>query len=744
MRATSAVIAVLLACAACDRSRDPAPPVRYVAESECAGCHPAEGRAWTGSHHDRAMEDATSTTVLGDFGDVTVEHGGTSTRFFRRDGAFFADTVGPDGARRAFQIRYTFGIEPLQQYLVDLPGGRLQALTVAWDTVRARWFDLYPDERPTPGDPLHWTGLYLNWNAQCAECHSTGLEKRYDAATDSYATRWAAIDVGCQACHGPGATHVAWARATAGHTPAGSDVGLVAAYVRRDAASEVESCAPCHARRHRVSGEDGGMAPFLDHYLPETLRDGLYHADGQILGEVYEYGSFVQSKMYARGVRCSDCHDPHSARLRAEGNALCSRCHDPDGDPRFPTLARKTYDAPSHHFHPDGSPGARCIACHMPSRHYMVVDERHDHSLRIPRPDLSERVGVPDPCTACHTDRSDRWAADAIAAHRGSGEPAPHPGETLAVARAGRSEARPGLLALAADTSQPAIVRATALELLAGSGRDGAAALAAATGDPDPFVRATAVGGLDRGGADLRRLAASRLADPVRAVRVQAARVLATPPRTPVGPQDDTAFRTALAEHEAALRLEADGPAAHLNLAVLAEGEQKPHAAEREYRVALGRDPRFLPARFNLATLLNAEGRNRDAETVLREGIALVPGDGELHYSLALLLAEMGRDADALAALGRAVELLPGRARVRYNYGLALQQRGRQLDAERALLAAHDLDPADADVVHALAIHYVQRGRRREGLRFARALAVLRPASPAAAELLRSLADEDR
>jgi predicted CXXCH cytochrome family protein len=687
------------------------------------------------------MEEATASTVLGDFADVAVEHGGTSTRFFRREGAFFANAVGPDGTRGDFRVRYTFGVDPLQQYLVDLPGGRLQALTVAWDTVRNRWFDLYPDERVAPGDPLHWTGLYLNWNAQCAECHSTGLEKRYDPATEAYATRWAALDVGCQACHGPGAAHVAWARSAGASASSASDRGLVAAYVRRDARGEVESCAPCHARRHRVSGEDGTMTPFFDHYLPETLRPDLYHADGQILGEVYEYGSFVQSKMYARGVRCSDCHDPHTARLRADGDAVCTRCHVPEGDPRFPTLVRERYDTPAHHFHPEDSSGARCVACHMPSRLYMVVDERHDHGLRIPRPDLSERFGVPNPCTTCHTDRSAGWAAGTLAARRPSGEPPRHFAETLAAARAGRLDVRPALIALAGDPSQPAIARATALELLGGTGADGAAVLAAATADPDPFVRATAVGELDRAPIELRRLATSRLEDPVRAVRVAAARALATPPRVPVEATSEPAWRRALAEHGAALRLETDGPSAHLNLAVLAAGEGKPDVAEREYRTALRLDPRFLPARFNLVVLLNAAGRNADAEAILRDGIAIVPEEGELHYSLGMLLAEMGRGADAVAAFARAAELLPGRARVQYNYGLSLQQRGRQAEAERALRAAHDLDPTDADVVQALAVHYAERGRRREALAYARRLAAMQPGSPVAADLVRGLED---
>jgi Flp pilus assembly protein TadD len=380
----------------------------------------------------------------------------------------------------------------------------------------------------------------------------------------------------------------------------------------------------------------------------------------------------------------------------------------------------------------------------MPSRFYMVVDERHDHSIRIPRPDLSERLGTPNACNACHPERSSAWAAQEIATHRGSGEPRRHFAETLAAARTGRRDAGPALLALVADATQPAIARATALELVRGDGVDAVRAVVAAAADPDPLVRATAVGALDRVAPAARSAAASHLDDPVRAVRVAAARVLATPPRTPVEAKDDVAFRRAQDERRAALRLESDQPSSHLNLAVLAEGEGRTDVAEREYRTALALDPRFLPARFNLTTLLNGAKRNAEAETILRDGIALVPADGELYYSLGLLLAEMDRGAEVVPALARAAELLPGRARVQYNYGLALQQRGRQADAEKALLAAYDLDAADAEIVNALTVHYLQRGRRQEALRFARELARLAPQSPEVARLLRTLEDGAR
>jgi predicted CXXCH cytochrome family protein len=608
---------------------------------------------------------------------------------------------------------------------------------VGWDTARRRWFSLQPGERMAPGDPFHWTGRYQSWNAMCAECHSTDLRKGYDAASDGYATTFAEIDVACEACHGPGAEHAAAAEAgRAATTPgAGLRVRFDAAHPR----TEIEACAPCHARRSRAAAEDLHGRAFLDDFAPSTLREGLYHADGQILEEVYEYGSFLQSRMFAAGVRCSDCHDPHRLRLRAEGDALCTRCHSESPDPRFPGLRAKRYDAPEHHHHAQGAPGARCVDCHMPERTYMVVDARRDHSLRIPRPNLSAKLGTPNACNACHAGREPAWAAAAIARWYGPDRrQEPHWGEVFAAARARAPEAGPALVALARDAKQPAIVRATALELLPAEGREAGSALLEAISDPEDLVRLAAARSLDRLPFEARLEPAERgLRDPLRAVRLEAARALGPLASEFLAPPDRRALFAALREYEARERADADLGPAHHNLALLAEAGGDPQTAEIEYRAALRLDPEFQPARVNLATLLSRLGRHAESEALLREALARAPQDGEIHYSLGLLLAETERNAEADGFLREAARLLPQRARVRYNHALALQRLGRAAEAEAELLSARAAAPDDPDVLHALVVLYAQSQQWERALPHARALVELSPGEGPRALLLR-------
>ena len=141
----------------------------------------------------------------------------------------------------------------------------------------------------------------------------------------------------------------------------------------RTSSREIDMCARCHARAARIS-DDGvhGKPPHDTHRLA-MLDEGLYWTDGQIRDEVYEWGSFVQSRMSAAGVTCSDCHEPHTQALRRPGNEVCAQCHQP-----------AKYDAASHTHHPPGTPGAACVSCHMPTTTYMQIDVRHDHSLRDP------------------------------------------------------------------------------------------------------------------------------------------------------------------------------------------------------------------------------------------------------------------------------------------------------------------------------------------------------------------------
>ena len=777
--------------------------VAHVADADCAACHRAEFDAWTGSHHDLAMQVATPETVLGDFGDAAFTHHGVTSRFFRRGDRFFVNTEGPDGSADDFELTHTLGVEPLQQYLAPFAGGRLQSLPFAWDTARNRWFHLYPDERIEPDDPLHWTGRYQTWNLQCAACHSTDLRKGYDIEADTYDTTWAEIDVGCQACHGPGGRHVALTREAAGEgddvalgvgggtvsadgadgvsagtgggravPPIGADGGagvptagttgavveapgsggestepaggrgLVAPFSAGDPAAELEACAPCHSRREQLTPVAAHGGPLLDDYLPARLAEGLYHPDGQILDEVYVYGSFVQSRMHAAGVRCSDCHDPHRLTLRADGNAVCTRCHRERPVDRFPTLAPGRYDTPAHHHHEPGAAGAQCVNCHMPERTYMVVDPRRDHGFRVPRPDLSAALGTPNACTGCHVDRDDAWAADAVASW--SDPPPPHFAPAFAAGRAGDRAAESDLAAIAADRDQPAIVRATALELLRPLGRAGVAAARAALDDPDPLVRATAAGGLDALGPPARRAAIEPLlADPVRAVRLEAARALAEawagdPAPTPGDPR-----ASAAAEYLDAQAAVADMAPARLGLGAVRERQGARDRAEAEYRAALVLDPRFTPARFNLANLLNAQGRNPEAETVLRRGIDHDPDEPELHYSLGLLLAEEDRLDEAVESLARAAGPT-ARARVHYNYGLALQQAGRIDEAEAALREARQRDDRDPDVVLALARLLMDQQRWSEAEEPASALVRLVPGAPGPQRLLNEIRIRER
>ena len=176
----------------------------FVGSAGCAACHAKEYAAWQGSQHRAAMQEATEKTVLGNFDGARFSYAGATSTFYKRDGKFFVKTDGPDGKPAGFPVPYTFGVHPLQQYLVELPGGRLQALSIAWDVDKKRWFHLYPNEHVTAEDELHWTRPAQNWNYMCADCHSTALRKNYDVAADRFATRWAEISVGCEACHGPG------------------------------------------------------------------------------------------------------------------------------------------------------------------------------------------------------------------------------------------------------------------------------------------------------------------------------------------------------------------------------------------------------------------------------------------------------------------------------------------------------------------------------------------------------------
>jgi predicted CXXCH cytochrome family protein len=719
-------------------TRAAAANVAYVKNDLCVSCHEPEARAWVRSNHAHAMAVPTDSSLHGDFGGVEFQRDGVTTRFFMREGKYRVRTDGPDGKPAVFDVAYTFGEEPLQQLLIAMPGGRLQPLQVAWDRVKSRWFRLLPEEKMPAGDVLHWTGRYQTANTMCLSCHTTGYEKRYAADADTFDSRWVETSVTCQSCHGPGELHVRWARRhpralgtrAAGDTDMGR-LGLVADTRHADPRRRIEICAPCHSRRSEITAAAVPGEPFLDHHLPSLLEPGRYHADGQQLDEVFEDGSYRQSRMYQKGVTCTDCHEPHGGKLRLTGNDLCLQCHGTQPNAAFPKAAG-SFATPAHHFHAQGSEGSQCVACHMPAKDYMVVQSRRDHSIRVPRPDLSVKLGTPNACNGCHADRTAQWAADRSAEWWGRARrERPHYAEALAAGRAGGAGAAEALSTLVSSDTLPGIVRATALDALRGDAGTAIDARVAATRDPDAEVRAAATTSLEAAPADVRlRALAPLLADPIRAVRIGAARVLSTLPATSFETAARQRFSAALAEYAAAQQASLDMPGARLNLAVLHENLGEPALAEREYLAALRIDPDFTPARANLSRLYNATSRNADAIRVLQEGLTRLPGIGELWYSLGLLLAEENRLDEAAEALIRATRLLPDRPRIHYNLGLMQQQLGRSAAAEAELLAAVRLAPNDPDVLHALTVLYAQNGKAERARAWMAKLRELQPFNP--------------
>jgi tetratricopeptide (TPR) repeat protein len=753
-----------VASTACLERSHPAPDssggggLEFVGRQSCAECHPDEDRLWRGSHHDLAMQEATDRTVLGDFDDAELTHDGVTSTFFRRDGGYYIRTEGADGEPRDFQVRYTFGAVPLQQYLIELEGGRLQAFTVCWATRSAReggqrWFDLHPDESIGPDDPLHWTGPFQNWNYMCAECHSTEVKKGYDPAADRYTTTWSEIDVSCEACHGPGSEHVEWGRAVVLEQtpPEAEHMGLAVRLTDRGRGSwiidretdkgtrlappvetaELETCARCHSRRTTLTDDYVFGRPLGGSHRLALLDEGLYHADGQILEEVYVHGSYLQSRMHAAGVTCSDCHDPHSLSLLFPGDQVCARCH---------TAAK--FDTAEHHFHQPGTGGSHCVDCHMPPKNYMVVDPRYDHSLRIPRPDLSLTLGTPNACNDCHRDRSVRWAAEKTAAWYGPDRRAePHYGEAIHAARERRADGGEKLLAVMADAEVPAIARATAVGLLPGYlTPDRLTAVESALTDEDPLVRRAALTVLEAVDVQTRlRLGSPLLDDPVLTVRMQAAQVLASVPDPELQFGQRSLLRSALNDYEAAQRFNADRAEGRLNLGWLAIQRHRLEEAEREYRAALELAPWFAPAYVNLADLYRLMQREREGEEVLRRGLERAAETAAIHHALGLSLTRAERHGDALEHLEQASLLAADAPRYAYVYGVALNSLGRTAEALEVLRRAHEVSPVDRELLFGLATISRDSGALREALGYARKLAELAPWDPGVRQLVTTL-----
>lgn len=700
----------------------------YVGSSKCSACHAAEFDAWRGSHHALAIQEATARTVLGEFaaGEQAAQIAGHSFR--REGGRFFADVTTSSGESERYEISHTFGVEPLQQYLAELPGGRLQALTVAWDTRPpaeggSRWYSLYDPGTAEPGSTLHSTGIDQNWNFMCADCHSTALSKRYDPQANAFATTWQELSVGCEACHGPGSEHVSRYEDRADSPSGGEENGLVAIDIRQE---QVEVCARCHSRRSQIAEGYTPGDSFLDFYLPALIERGLYHEDGQIDSEVYVYGSYLQSKMFRAGVLCSDCHNAHSGKLERADNSVCTHCHKDSPPTRFPTLVAKTYDAVAHTMHKPGTEGASCIDCHMTGKDYMGHDFRRDHSFRVPRPDVP-MTGVPDACTGCHAGQTRSWAGAIIAARFGS-ERTPEFASAFAGGQAGRRSAEAKLAEIAGSGTYAQIVRATALSLLGQYDSVGSEdALVRGLGASEPLLRIGALRGARRLTANLLwQHVGPLLDDSLLAVRIEATRTLVTAYES-APPSRRARLDAAVTEWFRTLALNADRPESHLNrgMALVQMGDSV--AAETAFRLALELDPANVAARLLIAELYRDTDRESEAGELFDTALQLEPDQPEIYRAYAFWQVRRGSGDAAIKLLRHAADLTPDQPDYAYLYGLALNSSGHGVAAERFLRELSLRFPEHEDTLYLLSTLNRDAGNVEAALGYAKRLQSLAP-----------------
>ncbi len=635
----------------------------FVGSQTCIDCHQTEYTNWRNSHHDQAMKVANDSTILGNFSGVTFSHKGIKTKFYKKEGAYYVNTVGHDGEYHDYKITYTFGVFPLQQYLIKFPGGKVQCLLTAWDAKDKKWFQLQPDLDINHEEWLHWTGASMTWNTMCADCHSTNLKKNYNSSTETYATTFSEINVGCEACHGPASLHASFYENPAKE----SNTKKPQLYMRNGMGSKdlVQKCARCHSRREQITKYFDYEGHFLDHYNPSIIQEGLYELDGQIYDEDYVYSSFVQSKMYHNKVSCKDCHDVHSLQLKQTGNALCLNCHEPK------------YNSFNHHFHKMETEAAQCINCHMTGKLYMGNDFRRDHSFRVPRPDQSLVYGTPNACTGCHKDKSEKWASDAIVKNYGVKRKDHFSDHLLAGYGGDITE----FLTVVANTDYPEIARTRALSEFADRdlNQNELTAILLFLKDSSALVRNEATHAVARTRRkDLRKYIEPLLSDTVRLVRLAAAQYFN---EAGVVLESNEIYDYAQKEYRESLEMVSDFAAGQLKLALYFQAKGDVNKAISAYRKALEIDNYFNPARMNLAMILYQQGNIKETENLYLTVIEQEPDFGYAYYMLGLLYNETGRINKALEYLKMASNKQPPNLKASYNYALLLQQEGENLQS---------------------------------------------------------------
>ncbi|MFN7140054.1 MAG: ammonia-forming cytochrome c nitrite reductase subunit c552 [Limisphaerales bacterium] len=679
----------------------------YAGSESCRECHAEQFNDWKTSHHGLAERPVSLELDSKAFNPAReIVHGKQISSVQERARAFELVTETKLNETNRVALTRVIGVDPLRQFLVPTEGGRLQTTELAYDPHREEWFNIFGDEDRRPGEWGHWTGRGMNWNSMCAACHNTGLQKNYDFTSDTYKTSMAEMSVSCEACHGPMKSHARWQKTNRGS--AKPDPTLK----RPSRDQMLDTCAACHSRRGELTGKFMPGDSFHDHFQLSIPDDtDIFYPDGQVRDEDYEFTSFLSSKMHSAGVRCMDCHNPHTGKTRLPGNTLCMQCH--SGGRDAPII-----DPVAHTFHKPGSPGSSCVDCHMPLTTYMQRHPRRDHGFTIPDPLLTKKHGIPNACNRCHEDQTADWALEKVEQWYGEKmeRRTRHRADLLAQARSGEATVTVPLLDLLRDEKAP-LWRASILSLLRQFLPEPAVMqeFLGRTSDPDPLVRSAAARGIapfaEQGFAPAETALIALLNDPARSVRIEAAWPLRRSLDTNTPPGQD--LMTYLAHNS-------DQPSGALQLGHFFLVRNELPKALSCFERAVTWDPLSAPLRHDYAVALNLTGRNRESIAQLREAIRLSPGDAEYQYKLALALNEARDLRGATVALEEAVRLDPEYGRAWYNLGLAYAARDRLPEALKALERAEMISTDSPEIPYARATVLARMGLNTEAKAAAR------------------------
>ena len=737
---------------------------------KCSSCHEREHSDWHSSHHYLAMLPPTNEAVLGDFSGKSLVVDGINYTFALSTNNEHIVTVGKGNKTESFKVKYTFGAIPLQQYLVEADSGKLQALPVAWDSRPKseggqNWFHLMPDEHIAEFDRLDWKGPLFNWNGMCADCHSSGLKRNFDVNTASFNSTFDEINVSCMSCHGDGRKHVeirnlklnnkapaldtgeldtlislakpisgVWRFAEGAQTASlsSTDKNLSVAEIKQQRQQEIGMCAACHSRRTSLTDGFSPRDKFLDAFEPTLLQAPHYYHDGQIKDEVYVYGSFLQSKMHEKGVTCSDCHNPHSLETKLPGNLLCATCHD-----------ASVFDSTKHHHHKDESAGAQCVNCHMPETTYMVVDPRRDHSIRIPRPDLTESLGSPNACNGCHSDKSSSWATSKIKSWGGSLPTTKHYGFAFKALSENHPDAQNLVTEQLTRKDLPDLVRASLLSHLGIIQNEWSFnTLVKELNNPSDLVRLGALKGINSFPVEYTTAYISPLLESeTKVLRTEAARLL-SPLQTSNNVSslnESPQFKSALLELIEIADINSWRGEGLINKGILHTQSSDLSQAIKSYQTSIKIDPAFAPAYINLADLYRHQQQQEQSLEILELGLNRIPKDADINHAMGLYWVRQKDYDTALKHLKDAADVAIENPQYQYVYAVALNSTNNSMIALQHILKALNFHKNDVRLLNLGLEISLSLNKKKVAIRLGNKLLELVDDNPQLEALLKSL-----